>query len=140
VALNTTTLAHRDAVWGGRQPSHLLPLNIRFHVSRRDQPNVVPESGNLTRPVVRRRAGLHPDQAGLQLREKAEHGRAPQLLLQDDGTIGVNAVKLKDGLGQIDPECCNLHVVGSFPSLAPNSTNLAHRDAVWVEPSTPSDR
>lgn len=23
VALNTTTLAHRDAVWGGRQPSHL---------------------------------------------------------------------------------------------------------------------
>jgi len=26
VALNTTTLAHRDAVWGGRQPFHLVPL------------------------------------------------------------------------------------------------------------------
>jgi len=26
VALNTTTLAHSDAVWGGRQPLHLVTL------------------------------------------------------------------------------------------------------------------
>jgi hypothetical protein len=71
--------------------------------------------------------------------QEVEHRAAPQFLLQHDGAIRVNAVKLKDGLGQIDPECCNLHVDGSFPLLVFDSTSLAHRDAVGVEPSTPSE-
>jgi hypothetical protein len=33
---------------------------------------------------------------------------------QDQSPVGIHAVKLEDGLGQIDPECCNRHVVGSF--------------------------
>jgi len=69
-----------------------------------------------------------------------EHRAPAQLLLQDDGTGRVDAVKLKHGLGQIDPQCSNLHVGDSFPLLVPNSTSMAHRDAVRVEPSTPSER
>jgi phosphoglycerate kinase len=101
--------------------------------------DIMAKRGYLPRPIMRCGAGFHPDQAGLQLAEKVEHRTPAQLLLQDDGPSGVNAVKLKDGLGQIDPQCCNLHVGDSFPLLGCDSTSMAHRDAVGVEPSTPSD-
>jgi hypothetical protein len=96
------------------------------------------ERRDLAGPEMRRRTGLHADQAAVKLPEKAENSASPQLLLQHDGASGINAVKLEIGRGQIDPECCNLHVDGSFPLLVFDSTSLAHRDAVGVEPSTPS--
>ncbi|RYH06634.1 hypothetical protein EU800_23150 [Tropicimonas sp. IMCC6043] len=48
--------------------------------------------------------------------EEIEHRAPPKLLLQDDSATGIHPVKLKDRLGQVDPECCNFHVVGSFLS------------------------
>jgi hypothetical protein len=48
-------------------------------------------------------------------------------------------VKLENGLGEINPKCCNTHVDGSFHLLVSNSTSMAQCDAVRVEPSTPSD-
>ena len=89
--------------------------------------------------MMRCRAGFHPNQARVKLAQEIKHGTPSQLLLQDDDPIGVNAVKLKDGLGQIDPQCSNLHVGDSFPLLVYDNTSMAHRDAVGVEPSTPSD-
>jgi hypothetical protein len=91
------------------------------------------------RPVMGCGAGFDSDKAGLQLPKESEHGTSPQFLLQNDRTISINAEKLKDRLGQINPECTNLHVGDSFPLLGCDSTSMAHCDAVWVEPSTPSD-
>ena len=85
-------------------------------------------------------AGLHPDQARIQLAREVRHRTPAQLLLQNDGSIGINAVKLKDGLGQIDPERCDLPVGGSFPLLACDSTSMAHCDAVGVEPDAEHHR
>jgi len=96
-------------------------------------------SGDLPRREVRSWARFHADQAGLQTTEKVEHRPAAQLLLQDHGAADIDPVQLKDGLGQIDPECCNFHVVGSFLCWRSQSTNMAQCDAFGVEPSTPSD-
>lgn len=50
-----------------------------------------------------------------------------------------NAMKLKDGPGPINPECCSLDVVGSFHCSLSHGTNLPQCNAAGVEPSTPSD-
>jgi len=64
---------------------------------------------------MKRRAGLHADQAGCKLAESVEHDTSPQLLLQNSHTVGINAVKLKNGLCNVDTECCKIHVDGSSP-------------------------
>ncbi len=46
---------------------------------------------NLARPVMRCRTGFHSDQARGQFAEKVEHRTPSQLLLQESGTLGVNA-------------------------------------------------
>jgi hypothetical protein len=97
------------------------------------------ERCNLPRPEVRGRTGFHPDQARLELAEKVEDGVAPKFLLQNDGTIRIYSVELENRLGQIDPECCNFHVVGSFLRWLSHSTNMAQCDAAGLEPSTPSE-
>ena len=89
---------------------------------------------------MRRGASLHADQAWLEFTQKSENSATPQLLLQNNGPSRVHTVQLENRLGEINPECCNRHVNGSFPLLVSNSTNMAHRDAVRVEPSTPSDK
>jgi hypothetical protein len=99
----------------------------------------MPKRRNLTRPVMRCGTGLHADQAGFQFRQEIQNSATAQLLLQNHNAIRVNAVKLKNKLCDVDPECCNLHVDGSFPLLVSNCTSMAHCDAVRVEPSTPSD-
>ena len=37
----------------------------------------------------------------------------PDLLSENNPAAIINAMKLKDGLGQIDPQCCNMHVDSS---------------------------
>lgn len=96
----------------------------------------MPERRNLTRPVVRCGTGFHPDLARVQLAKKVEHGTSPHLLPQDNHPIRIDPVKLKNGLGEINPECCDSHVGGSFPLLVLNSAIMAHCDAVRMERST----
>ena len=117
----------------------LLSLHVGLHIRRRDQPHIMAERRDLPGPEVRGRAGFHADQAGFEPREKVQHRPAAQSLLQDDGAADIDPVKLKDRLGQVDPECCNFHVVGSFLCWLSHCTNMAHCDAVGVEPSTPSE-
>jgi len=80
VALNTTILAHRDAVGGGRQPSHLLPLDEGLHIGRRDQPHLVAQLADLAAPEVGAAAGFHRDNTGWQLVEERQHLRTTNLL------------------------------------------------------------
>jgi hypothetical protein len=95
----------------------LLPLHVRLHIGRRDQPHLMPERRDLARPVVGGGAGLHAHKAGFKLREKIQHSAPPQFLLQNHRSLGVDAVKLKDGFGQIDPECRNMHGGRLLPTV-----------------------
>jgi hypothetical protein len=59
----------------------------------------------LARPVVRRGAGLHTHQAGRQLLEKSQDVPAPQLAAHDRLAGRINAMDLKDRLGDIETDC-----------------------------------
>jgi hypothetical protein len=53
--------------------------------------------------------------------------------------LRVHVPKPLDRLGQIEPECSELHVGASLPCWFPTAPAW-HRDTVGVEPSTPSEQ
>lgn len=85
------------------------PLDRGLHVSRRHQPHIMAEAGQLAGPVMRCAARLHAYQAGWQLGEERHHLGAPQRLADDHITHGVDAVNLKHVLGQIQADRRDLH-------------------------------
>src|SRR5262249_16385026 len=91
----------------------LVALDVSLHVLRRHQPNLVAEPRQLTRPIVRRGASLHADQAARQRREKLHHLSTPKLL-PDNHLLGcIDAVDLEHVLSDIQTDRGNLHVDGS---------------------------
>ena len=70
--------------------------------------------GQLARPVMRGRAGLHADEAGWQLPEKLDDLPAPQLPGDHRLARRVDAVHLEHVLGEIQTDRANLHVDGPF--------------------------
>ena len=91
----------------------LLPFHIGLHIGGRDQPNVMTERKDFPRPVMRGAAGFHAHKTARQTGHELQHLVAPQPLTKNDPASGIGAVQLKYRLGQINPECCNLHVDGS---------------------------
>jgi hypothetical protein len=71
-------------------------LLIVFHELDATEPGHV-----RARPMVSRRAGLHPDQARRKGAEEAWDLSAPQRLAQDDLSTSVDAVQLEDILRDI---------------------------------------
>jgi hypothetical protein len=67
------------------------------------------EAAEFARPVMRRCAGLHPNETGGQFGEVGEHLTAPQAPLLDNAAARVNAVNLEDMLGQIEADGRYLH-------------------------------
>ncbi len=59
---------------------------------------------------MRRRACLHPDQAGRQFAEEIDHLRAAELPFDDNLALGIDAVHLEYGLGEIQTNRGNPHV------------------------------
>jgi hypothetical protein len=92
--LNTTILAHCDAVSGGRQPSHLLPAQVRLDIGRWDQANVVARCHQRPCPVVGCSASFHSDQARRQLLEELMQLPAAQRLAQYNLSMRVDAMQL----------------------------------------------
>jgi hypothetical protein len=68
------------------------------------------ESLQLTRPVMRRGACLNANQARREFPEEAKNPRAPQLLTHDHQAICVDAVNLKDRLGNVQTNRANFLV------------------------------
>ena len=67
------------------------------------------ELDQLARPVMRRATRLHADQARRQLGKKWQHLR-PSKRLADHNLAGrINAVDLKNVLGQVEADRGNLH-------------------------------
>jgi hypothetical protein len=65
----------------------------------------------LARPMVRRRAGLYADQAQWQLLEERQDVAPLQLTADNHLAFRINAVNLKNRLGNIKTDCRDgLHV------------------------------
>jgi len=64
----------------------------------------VAERDQFTRPVMRRPAGLEPHQARRQRREKLQQVFTPDRFGDYDAPRRINAMDLKDVLGQIEPD------------------------------------
>ena len=92
----------------------LVALDVGLHVLRRHQPHLVAKLRQFTRPIMRRGAGFHADQARRQRLEELQHLAAPQLLANDDLLGRVDAVDLEHVLGDIQTDRGNLHVDGSL--------------------------
>src|SRR4029077_15130139 len=84
-------------------------LHIRFYVSRRHQPHLMTELDKLARPMMRGAARLDADQAWRQLGKKWQHLRAPKRLANHSLAGCINAVDLKNALGQVEADRGNLH-------------------------------
>src|SRR3984885_11088517 len=67
------------------------------------------EFNQLTRPMMRRAARLDPDKARRQFGKERQHLRPSQRLADNDLTARINAVNLKNALGQIQTNRSNLH-------------------------------
>ena len=110
-----------------------LPLDIGLDVGRRHQPHVVAERQQFARPVVRGGAGLDADQAARQLGEKPQQPRAPQPLADDNLSLGVNAVHLKNRLGNVQTNRRKLSHgrLSSISVVTSSATTLWHSNAGW---------
>jgi hypothetical protein len=67
------------------------------------------ELDQLTRPVMRRAARLDADQARRQFGKKWQHLRPPKRLANHNLAGRINAVDLKNALGQVEADRGNLH-------------------------------
>ena len=77
-------------------------------VSRWDQPDRVAELGDLAAPVVSAATGLQSHRTGRQRCQEGENLTAPQLLAKHNSSGAVSPMKLKDGLGEIQPNSAHL--------------------------------
>jgi hypothetical protein len=116
----------------------LLPLHERLHIGRRDHADLVTQRSDLTGPVVGAGAGLHRHQATWLAGEKRQQLISSQLLAEDHAAGSIRAMRLKDRLGQVEPDCDNLFHGRLLCSGVLNTSTLAHRCRRGA--STPSTR
>src|SRR5262249_7659066 len=76
----------------------LATLDTGLHVSRRHQFYRVSKLCELTRPIMRRRAGFHPDQARFETRKKREQLGPSETFAKNRRPIRIDGVKLKYSL------------------------------------------
>jgi hypothetical protein len=80
----------------------LLPANIGLDIGRRHHARVVAQLDQLARPMMRRTTGLQPDKASGQRSEEGQKLVALDRLIENDLARRIDAVDLKDVLGQIN--------------------------------------
>jgi len=80
----------------------LLAADIGLHISRRHHLHVMPQRRQRAAPVMRRAACLHPDPARRQRCEERKDLTPPKRPVDDNRALGVDAMNLKNVLGQIE--------------------------------------
>ncbi len=68
----------------------------------------MPQPGQFTGPVMRRRTGFYSNKARVKLPQKRQNLATLLLLANDNVTICINTVNLKNRLGSVQSDCCNL--------------------------------
>ena len=111
----------------------LVAPHIGLGVSRRDQPHVMPQLGELTRPIMRRCTCLDPDQTARQLGKIRQYLPAPQ---PTGAPAASTACTWNTFLAKSSPTVVTCSMDGSRP-LVLLKTNFGTIDAV-SGPSTPS--
>jgi hypothetical protein len=71
-----------------------------------------------------RRTGLHPDQSSRQLNEKPDHLGPAQFAANNDTSVGVDTVNLKNMLCEVNPDRRNLHGEWLLSMAAQKTTTL----------------
>ena len=87
-------------------------LDIRLPVSGRHQLHGVPEFCQFARPMMRRRAGFYPDQAGFETRKERKHLGPSETLANNCHTSRIDSVKLKNSLGNRTLDFCARRLQG----------------------------
>ncbi|MGI9521062.1 MAG: hypothetical protein ACR2PG_05365 [Hyphomicrobiaceae bacterium] len=83
-----------------------------------DAANGMAEPNQPARRVMRGHASLYCDQARFKFGKECDHPLAPQMSSESNFELLVDAVNLKDILGQMDGDHMNLHVFASFEQIA----------------------
>ena len=81
----------------------LAALDIGLRVSRRNQDHVIPQSPDLSRPVMGRSTSLHPDAAGRCLGEEREHLASARLARHRRLALTLDRMHLKKFLARSIP-------------------------------------
>src|SRR5512134_2852194 len=117
----------------------LAALDVRLHVARRYHADLVSQPAELSRPVMRCRAGLHADETRRQTREKRHHLGTTQSPTDNHRAVVGNSVDLEDVLREIESNRAYLDHGRFLSFVAPQMmTTLWHIDAGEEGPSTPS--
>src|SRR5271166_4513802 len=82
----------------------LVAPDIRLHMRRRQQSNLVPELDQRPPPMVSRGARLHRHQTPRQFGEESHQPAARELARDDSLALRVDSVNLKRVLRQIEPD------------------------------------
>ena len=87
------------------------------------------ECAEFSRPMMRARARLHPDEARTEPLEERQHLRSTQLTAQNDPPLRIDAVQLENALGQVEADG-DRTIHGWLPFCGRfTAPTLAHRDA-----------
>jgi hypothetical protein len=86
----------------------LLTLDERLHISRRNQPHLVPQSLELTAPVMRAAARLQRHNAARLPGEERQHARPADPPAELHAPALVDAMHMKNMLGDIQSDRGNL--------------------------------
>jgi hypothetical protein len=92
----------------------LLPAHIGLHIGRRYQPHLMAKLDQAPPPIMRRRAGLHADQARRKLRQKRQQAAPLHGPLQHHLARSIDTMQLEHVLRQINADrrnrqiCCRL--------------------------------
>jgi hypothetical protein len=89
----------------------LAALNVWFDIYRWDQPNIMAQRVQFPGSMMRAAAGFHTNQAGLNPGEEQQQLCPSQRSVEGDLFVFCDPVNLKNVLGQVEADCCNLHGV-----------------------------
>jgi hypothetical protein len=79
----------------------LVALDERLDIGWRNEPDSVPELGELAPPIMRSSAGFHSDEARRLGREKSQQPRPTDLLAEHDAAQSIRPMGLKYVLGDV---------------------------------------
>jgi hypothetical protein len=86
----------------------LLPLDERLDVGRRDQPHMMAQLTDLTRPVVRAGTGFHRDDARSLRCEETEELRASDALAKEHTPGSIRSMHLEYVVRGVQTDCGSL--------------------------------